>query len=53
MDDIEQKVKQYCDDMSNTLAETMSRFDYPEYRPLWEIFIQDTRNGESYKTFQL
>lgn len=37
--------------MAETLVETMSRFDYPEYRPLWEIFIQDTRNGDYYKHF--
>lgn len=40
-----------CDDMADTLVETMEKFDYPEYRALWEIFIQDTRNGDYYRHF--
>ena len=51
MEDIEPTIKKYCTDMADTLVETMSRFDYPEYRTLWEIFIQDTRNGDYYKHF--
>ncbi len=51
MDDIEQKVKKYCNDMADTLVKTMEKFDYPEYRPLWEIFIRDARNEDYYRHF--
>lgn len=51
MEDIEQRVKQYCDDMADTLAETMAQYDYPEYRHLWEIFIRDIHKGDYYTHF--
>lgn len=51
MDDIEPIVKKYCDDMAETLTQTMAMYDCPEYQQLWEIFIQDTRNGDFYKHF--
>ena len=51
MDDIEPTVKKYCDDMAETLTETMAKYDYPEYRHLWDIFIADIHKGDYYKHF--
>jgi len=51
MDEIDSTVKKYCDDMAETLTQTMAMNEYPEYRQLWEIFIQDIRSGDYYKHF--
>jgi len=51
MPDIEQVAKQYCINMADILEETMKRFNYSEYGPLWEIFINDTRTGNYFLYF--
>ncbi len=51
MQDIEQVAKQYCLNMADILEETMKRFNYLEYGPLWEIFINDTQTGNYFLHF--
>jgi transcriptional regulator with XRE-family HTH domain len=51
MEDIEPTVKKYCDDMTVALTQTMERYKYPEYQPLWEIFIADIKKGDYCKHF--
>jgi hypothetical protein len=51
MNDIEPTVQKYCQDMADTLTETMERYDCSEYEHLWQIFIDDVAKENYYTHF--